>query len=411
MADPVIQRRLLGGGVMQTALLAALGAIVLAAAGVVAAVFGAAPSEDGVDAGFFGILFAGLFCYWVVGAIIVLRANGHAVGWLFAVSAAMTGTVFACYALGFLLSLRVPPDPMSGWLNLAGAILFTPAIILLLPSVAIVYPDGALPGPRWRWPVRIVVVLIVIRSVAIVLRPGPMGGDGGPANPLTPRLDGLSPDAVAFLSMLETVGSVSILLALATGVAAVIHRVRHAQGVERQQMKWFLAAVVPAAILLPMSLDETVSAIPLVDILSVATLPFAAATVALAILRYRLYAIDRIISRTIGWALVTGLLLAVFAVGVIALSTVLAGFTEGQTLAVAASTLAAFALFQPVRGRVQRAVDRRFDRARYDGERTAAAFAERLRDDIDLASLTTELDAVVNRTVAPRMRAIWLRHP
>jgi hypothetical protein len=391
------------------ALLAALGAGVLIAAGVVTASFSAAPAEDGIDAGFFGVLFTGLFLYWVLGAIIVLRADGHAVGWLFAVSAAMMGTVFACYALGFLLSIRIPPDPIGGWASLAGAILFTPAIVLLLPSVAIVYPEGALPGPRWRWPVRIVIVMIAIRTVAIVLQPGPMGGQGGPVNPLTPLLVALPSGVVGLLSALDTVGSLSILLALATGIAAVVHRLRNAHGVQRQQMKWFLAAMVPAAILLPMSLNEEISAIPFVDILSVATLPFAGATVALAILRYRLYEIDRIISRTISWAVVTGLLLAVFGGVVISLQAVLIDFTDGETFAVAASTLVAFALFQPVRRRVQRAVDRRFDRARYDGQRTVAVFAAEIRNEVDLPRLRESLAATADEAVRPASAGVWLR--
>ena len=117
--------------------------------------------------------------------------------------------------------------------------------------------------------------------------------------------------------------------------------------------------------------------------------------IGIAILRYRLYEIDRIISRTIGWAIVTGLLVAVFAGLVVALQAVLAPVTKENTLAVAASTLVAFALFQPLRRRVQRAVDRRFDRARYDGQRTVGAFAERLRNEVDLGH-DPELDAAAH---------------
>ena len=110
-------------------------------------------------------------------------------------------------------------------------------------------------------------------------------------------------------------------------------------------------------------------------------------TIGIAILRYRLYEIDRLISRTIGWALVTGILVAVFALLVVALQAALTPVTDESTLAVAASTLVAFALFQPLRRRVQRAVDRRFDRARYDGQRTTAVFADRVRNEVDLVTL------------------------
>jgi hypothetical protein len=251
--------------------------------------------------------------------------------------------------------------------------------------------------------------MVVVRSAAIVLKPGPMGGDG-PGNPLTPALTWVSEDLASVLAVVDTVGALSILVAFVVGIAAVVHRVRHARGDQRQQMKWFLAAMVPAAILLPLSLNETTSTIPFVDLLSVATLPLAAAAVALAILRYRLYEIDRIISRTIGWALVTGVLVAVFAGLVVALQAVLAPVTNENTLAVAASTLVAAALFQPVRRRVQEAVDRRFDRARYDGQRTVDAFAERLRAQTDLADVERDLGITASSALSPSTTTLWLRN-
>ena len=130
--------------------------------------------------------------------------------------------------------------------------------------------------------------------------------------------------------------------------------------------------------------------------------------IAIAILRYRLFEIDRIVSRTIGWAVVTGVLVAVFAAGVVLLQAALAPFTNENTIAVAGSTLVAFALFQPLRRRVQRAVDRRFDRARYDGQRTVDAFAEHLRSDVDLGSLRTSLAATADQAVRPASASVWL---
>jgi divalent metal cation (Fe/Co/Zn/Cd) transporter len=132
--------------------------------------------------------------------------------------------------------------------------------------------------------------------------------------------------------------------------------------------------------------------------------------IGVAVLRYRLYEIDRIISRTIGWALVTGVLVAVFAGTVVGLQAILTGFTQGQTLAVAASTLIAFVLFQPVRRRVQSVVDRRFNRARYDAEGTAAAFAERQRDQVDIAGLKVDLTGTIDSALHPRALGVWIRH-
>jgi DNA integrity scanning protein DisA with diadenylate cyclase activity len=130
--------------------------------------------------------------------------------------------------------------------------------------------------------------------------------------------------------------------------------------------------------------------------------------IGVAILRYHLYDIDQIISRTIAWAVISGVLLGAFVVLVVALQAALTGFTGGETLAVAMSTLGACALFQPVRARVQRAVDRRFDRARYDSQRTAQAFAERLRDDVDLDALASELRQTAMSAIRPASAAVWL---
>jgi hypothetical protein len=159
-------------------------------------------------------------------------------------------------------------------------------------------------------------------------------------------------------------------------VASVVARYRHAGRVERQQLKWLLAVASVAAIAFTASFivdNEFVSNfLYWIGFAAIGALPVA---IGVAILRYHLYDIDRIISRTVSWALITAVLVAVFVGGVLGLQAALAGVTQAPTLAVAASTLAACALFQPIRGRVQRAVDRRFDRARYDSQRTAEAFA------------------------------------
>ncbi len=132
--------------------------------------------------------------------------------------------------------------------------------------------------------------------------------------------------------------------------------------------------------------------------------------IGIAILRYRLYEIDRIVSRSIAYAAMTGILAVVFAGGILLLQGVLATFTQGQTVAVAATTLLVFALFQPVRRRVQSVVDHRFDRTRYDTERIALAFSERLRSETDIEIVTRDLAHTARLTVAPNSLAIWLRH-
>jgi hypothetical protein len=386
-----------------------LGAALLIAMAIVLLFLPMVDDEEAVDVGFFGFLFAGLWLYWALGVVVVLRADGHTAGWLFALAAPVTAWVFACYALGYVLTNQVPPDPMGNWLNLAGTLLFNPAIILLLPAVALVFPTGTLPGPRWRGPVAVVVALVAVRSVAVLLKPGPMGDDG-PLNPLTPQLASMPQGVVDILALLDAIGSLSIPIGAALGVAALLVRARRSRGVERQQLKWLLVAMVPAAILLPLSLQPAVSAAaPWIGTLSVATLPLAALAVAFAVLRYRLYDIDRILSRTIGWALVSLILASVFVGVIIGLQALLAPVTENNTLAVAASTLLAAALFQPLRVRVQRTVDRRFNRSRVDAQRTIDTFGIQLRDEVDLAALQRQLLETVEGAVNPDRTALWIR--
>ncbi len=179
--------------------------------------------------------------------------------------------------------------------------------------------------------------------------------------------------------------------------------------VERQQIKWFAAAAARGSVAPRLHGIREPDRTRLTCSPPVVVIPLVPIAIGVAILRYRLYEIDRIVSRTIGWAIVTGLLVAVFAGLVVALQALLAPVTNENTLAVAASTLVAFALFQPLRRRVQRAVDRRFDRARYDGQRTVDAFAERLRGSRDLTTVDEALLATVASAMQPQSATVWLR--
>ena len=175
-------------------------------------------------------------------------------------------------------------------------------------------------------------------------------------------------------------------------------------------MKWLVAVASVAAVSLPTALVVPITAVSnaliLVALGAVAFLPIA---IGIAVLRYRLYEIDRIISRTIGWALVTGVLVGSFALLVLGLTALLEPLTGGNTLAVAGSTLIVVALFAPLRSTVQRAVDRRFDRGRYDGEKTLAALGERLRDEVDLEVIRADVLATVETSVRPSRVGLWLK--
>jgi hypothetical protein len=184
--------------------------------------------------------------------------------------------------------------------------------------------------------------------------------------------------------------------------------------VQRQQVKWLLAVAGVATVAFPLAMvfGATDSwwdaAFWAIGVLAYLALPVA---IGIAVLRYRLYDIDRLVSRTIGYLIVTGAMAVLFVGAVLLLQEVLAPLTSGNTVAVAASTLVVAALFQPLLRRVQRIVDRRFNRARYHAERTVAAFAAQLRDEVDLESLRADVLGVVAQTVAPAAIGLWIRQP
>jgi hypothetical protein len=340
-----------------------------------------------------------------VGAVLSLRRPGNIVGLVLLLAAILIPITFLGFVGGAGTDGPGKRDVIAGLSALIGGLGIAPTVIIAGPLLALVFPDGRLPGPRWRWLVWAVATTIAVGSLIMALRPGPVGPSLAD-NPF--GLGGFS-GSEPFWAMGEWLALAAVPAAVLLALAAVIARARCARGVELAQLKWFVAAnVVVGALLILSSVDGAPN--PTVfDMLAPWSLSFPALAVGVAVMRYRLFEIDRLIARTVSWAVITGLLVTVFGVAVVAIQAALARFIEGQTLAVAASTLVAFALFQPLRRRVQSAVDRRFDRARYDSERTLARFSDRLRDEIDLASLKGDLDSTIRDAIAPQSIAIWLR--
>jgi hypothetical protein len=201
---------------------------------------------------------------------------------------------------------------------------------------------------------------------------------------------------------------------LALSAASLLVRFRRARGVERQQLKWLayaagmLAAYLPFALIFVViyPIPALILPISLLGIAIFAGIPIATG---LAVLRYRLYDIDLLINRTLVYAATSAAIAAMFFVGIVALQALLRPLTNGSELAIAVSTLISFALFQPVRRRIQETVDRRFDRSRYDAARTLDAFADRLRDEVNLDALREDLLVSVQQTMAPAHMSLWLR--
>jgi hypothetical protein len=342
-----------------------------------------------------------------VGGLLIVRRPGNPIGALLLSAGVLTavswGGGYYTELDDFLGAGRLPFVVPFAWLT---GWIFTPTLGLMFIFVPMLYPTGHLPGPRWRIVAGIAIVAISIGILATATAPmvDTMGNSHTITNPVVP------PQPLS--DLIQALGSLSLLLAppvILLVWANLVARFRRSRGAERQQMKWFLSVATVAAIAISASIVTSgplSDAMWIIGMISVGFLPLA---IGVAILRYRLYEIDRIVSRTVAYGVVTAVLVVTFAGITLGLEAGLATTTQASTLAVAASTLAVFALFQPLRRWVQSAVDRRFDRYRFEADRTAAAFAERLRDEVDPDRIRLELDRVLAQTVAPTSAIVWLR--
>jgi hypothetical protein len=274
-------------------------------------------------------------------------------------------------------------------------------------AIGFIFPTGRAQSPRWATLIRLSWPFLLVFGAGITFQPGPLHLFPTLQNPF-----GFGPDFRAGqpVSPLILVFSLSMGPLLSLSVAT---RYRMAGRTERQQLKWFGLALIIALFAVGFSTYGAAWTTGAPAEFGMAVYGLVAASVpvaiAIAILRHHLYDIDRIVSRTVAYAMVSAVTAIVFGGVIVLLSTVLASVAQGQTIAVAASTLAAFAVFQPVLRRVRRAVDQRFNRAQYDAERTVAAFGARLRDEIDIASVTTDLDTTIRGTVNPASVGLWIR--
>jgi hypothetical protein len=338
-----------------------------------------------------------------IGAVLAARRPRHPVGWLLlacGLSIVASGVAAAYAAYGLLAR--------PGALPAAHAVArYWPATSVIAQTaisfVLLLTPTGSLPSPRWRWWARVTVAAASILLVALVVARGPLDPRyqalGGPFD-----LRGQGGVLLVVNQLALTVTT----LAVVVGAASLVVRFRRAQGVERQQLRWVAWAAAPAVLGAVMALGGlAVGATAVVTwaiSVSFAVLPVA---IGAAILRYRLYDLDRIISRTLAYGLLTVMLGGGYAAVVLGLGQLLGG--RDSSLVVAAATLAVAGLFQPARRRVQQAVDRRFNRRRHDAAQVIEGFAVRLRDQVDLDALHTELLAVVDQTMQPTQTALWLR--
>jgi hypothetical protein len=341
--------------------------------------------------------------FTTVGALILSRRPRNVIGWL----CWAIGAVVCLGNVGREVALRIADDPVSrpvALVLLLSSATFLVSLLGLLPLLVLVFPTGRLPSRRWRPALWVFAGGLVLYLGLYVLQPGPLG-DGLSANPL----------GVGWAErLMDRIGPALFLLFglfVVLVLGSLVLRFRRARGDERQQLKWLTYAAA-LLVVFPPTLGGVLERLDpwvlgaVAFALVVSMIP---AAIGIAVLKYRLYEIDRVINRTLVYGLLTVLLGAVYVAGVFGLGQLLNPITGESALAVAASTLAVAALFQPARRRIQQVVDRRFNRRKYDMVKTVEAFSTRLRDEVDLDALSAELLAVVDQTMQPTLASLWLR--
>ena len=274
------------------------------------------------------------------------------------------------------------------------------ALIVILP---IVFPDGRPPGPGWRHRAGGDHGDGVVLGVLWMLRPGPMSDPGKGPYPREPRGIGA---LHSLFGAVDKLGSVLLVVFLACSGASAVARFRRSRGDERQQLKWLTYGIAIWVVWVPVSLVSAGDIGDMAFALTIAVLP---ASAAIAMFKYHLYDVDRVISRTLVYGALTLILGAAYAGLVLGGQAVFSSFAGGSNLAIAGSTLVVAALFLPLRARLQIVVDRRFYRSRYDAQRTLETFGARLRQEVDLVALCGELSGVVEETMQPAHVSLWLR--
>ena len=351
-----------------------------------------------------------------VARLLTSRRAENLVGWVLAAVALLLVTAIACDSY----AAQAPSSDPYGALQLAvclGQLIWNLWLLVAVGiALPLLFPDGKLPSPRWRWVAWAGAVGTAVGTLGFVVAPGVIERAAADVrNPLgIAGAEGLADAA-------EVVSGVLTGLAFLGAAASVIVRLRGSRGIERQQLKWFAYVAVMIVAGLTLATVSSAAGDDKAWVQVVAPLGWFTALImigfgipgatAIAVLRYRLYDIDVVINRTLVYAGLTVSLVTSYLAAVLLLQLALGPLTEDNDLAIAGSTLAVAALFRPLRARIQKQVDRRFYRRKYDAGRTIERFGARLRDEVSLDSLSGELRAVVAETMQPAHVSVWLRGP
>jgi len=343
-----------------------------------------------------------------VGCVVARSQPRNVIGWLLIGVGLAMGIAYAAGPYAVLAFRDGHPGlPLA---RIASVLTASWALLLaLLPLPILLFPEGRLPSPRWRWPLRVYLALAALVFVVSI------AGDIPALYDRTVHVDTLGelakPTSAGFGEGGVPAAALFFLAYAALSLSFIGRQVlgfRRASGDHREQLKWLLSGAILAVagaiatVTLSHASSPPVSALGALGYLAVGALP---AALGVGVLRYRLYDIDRLISRTVSYAILTGLLAGTF-IAVVALTTDVLPLSS--RVGVAASTLVAAALFNPVRVRVQRIVDRRFNRARYDADATVAAFTAQLRDAVEIDAIRAGLLEAVNRAVEPTHASLWI---
>ena len=352
--------------------------------------------------GFSVFIWAIALVFGATGSLIASRQRANPIGWLFVVAsisaglAALSGT----YADYYVADGQGPPS-LGEAAAVYGELSWMPFILLPATFLLALFPDGHLLSRRWRPVAWCAAVGMGGGFVIGFLKPGPIADQPAMTNPFGVDSPLISP--------LEGLTLLLVGIGMVGSSISLVLRFRRSRGEQRQQIKWLTlaGAIAVLTIVVCVSIYDILGE-RVADglmMLSIMGLPAAAG---IAILRYRLYDIDVVINRTIVYGALTAMLAVVYLLSVLLLQLVLESFTQGSGLAVAASTLATAALVRPARARIQAVVDRRFFRRKYDAAQTLAGFGARLRDEVDLDTVESDLRAVVAETMQPEHVSLWV---
>jgi len=363
---------------------------------VLATINGESPAELVTNHHAIGILDA--LTLPIVGTLVVLRDRRHLLGWLLIVNGVFLAVFnftqqYAPLALGLTAQrASLPGGALASWL---GSWTNVPGIVIGVVFLPLLFPDGRIPSRRWRPLAWAGAVITVVPTAILAVGYWPLRGPElvTGTGSLPPLVDNMF--AIAF--------SGALLLG-AGSVVSLVLRFRRSGAVQRQQIKWFAYGAIVSV---PLgAFPEVPGYGPYLELLGTVLL---LAGLGIGIFRYRLWEIDRLVNRTLVYGLLTAILGGCYALGVLVIGQALSPGAHPSSLVVAASTLAVAAVFGPLRRGIQRAVDRRFDRRRYDAAKTIDAFAARLRQHVDLQAMTEELLAVADQTMQPTTVTLWLR--